>query len=393
MTSFSRTCFFIVSLHFSMFAAAQNGLPAARHKIAIFAPLYLDSVFDASQTYRFGNQFPRFSNPGLEFYQGAQMALDSLKQKGAPLDVYVYDSRSVQNPLPKALNNAELRDAELLIANATAADVRVLAEAAQQRKIPFISATLPNDGGVSNNPYMVILNATLRTHCEGIYRYLQRYHATQKIIVFQKSGVQEDQIREYLQETAQNTASLPLKLEFKNIGTGFDYATLARSLDSTKNTVCMAGSLDATFGLNLAQNLAALRATYPVTIIGMPTWDALKEFTKPDYKDIEIVYSTPFYYERPNPLSAQLASDFEAETNGRPSDMFYRGYETTLRFAQLLLDTTKDLASNLTRKGAYVFTAFDIQPVFLDKKAMTLDYFENKKLYYVKIVNGIKTVL
>ena len=73
--------------------------------------------------------------------------------------------------------------------------------------------------------------------------------------------------------------------------------------------------------------------------------------------------------------------------------MFYRGYETTLRFAQLLLESKQDISANLTRKGNYVFTAFDIEPVFLNKQTMTLDYFENKKLYYVKIVNGVKTVL
>jgi hypothetical protein len=393
MKLFSRFLFFLVGFFIVLTAAAQTTAPVVRHKIAIFTPLYLDSVFDATNNYRFGNTFPRFSNPGLEFYQGAQMALDSLKRAGAPLDVYVYDSRSTERPLEQALDNREIQDAEMLIAHATASDVRVLAQEAQQRKIPFISASLPNDAGVSNNPYMVILNATLRTHCEGIYRFLQRYHPAEKIIVFQKPGVQEGQIREYLQEMAQNTAAQRLKLEFKNVGTGFDYATLAASLDSTRNTVCMAGSLDEAFGLNLAQNLAALRATYPVSIIGMPTWDALKEFTKPEYKDIEIVYSTPFYYARPTTLATKLAAAFEAESISRPSDMFYRGYETTLRFALLLLENKKDIAANLTRKGNYVFTAFDIEPVFLNKQTMTLDYFENKKLYYVKIVNGIKTVL
>ena len=72
--------------------------------------------------------------------------------------------------------------------------------------------------------------------------------------------------------------------------------------------------------------------------------------------------------------------------------MFYRGYETTLRFALLLLDTGKDVSSNLSRKGNYVFTAFDIEPVFLNKQNMTLDYFENKKLYFVRYLNGAKTV-
>lgn len=367
--------------------------PAQRHKIAIFTPLYLDSVFEAGTSYRYGNSFPRFVNPGLEFYQGAQQALDSLRRMGAPLDVFVYDSRSTRTPLAQRVNSPEMQDVEMIVAHATVADVRTLAEAAQQKKVPFISATLPNDAGITENPYFVVLNSTLRTHCEGLYMYLQRYHRLDRIVVFQKPGTQEDQIREYLEEFGQTTATTPLKMEFKNIGTDFDTYRLGPSLDSLRNTVCIAGSLDETFGVRLAQNLAALRNTYPVTIIGMPTWDGLREFSKPDYKDIEIIYSTPFYYARPTALSARLANDFEEETSGRPSDMFYRGYETTLRFALLLLDTKKDVASNLTRKGNYVFTNFDIQPVFLNKKNMTLDYFENKKLYFVKTFNGVRTVL
>src|SRR6476659_8596494 len=192
MTQFSKLIFYFLVVVISVGAQAQVTQPTVRHKIAIFAPLYLDSAFDASQAYRFGSTFPRFSNPGLEFYQGAQKALDSLQQTGAPLDVYVYDSRSETKPLPQAVNNAEIRDAEMFIAHGTQNDVRLLAEVAQQRKIPFISASLPNDAGVFNNPYMVILNATLRTHCEGIYRYLQRYYSGNRIIVFQKNGVQED---------------------------------------------------------------------------------------------------------------------------------------------------------------------------------------------------------
>ena len=83
----------------------------------------------------------------------------------------------------------------------------------------------------------------------------------------------------------------------------------------------------------------------------------------------------------------------EAAVNGRPTDMLFRGYETMLRFALLLLDTKKDVASNLSRKGNTVFTLFDIQPVFLNKTNMTLDYFENKHLYFVKYINGVQSVV
>lgn len=381
---------FLVLLLFSVRAAAQN-LQPERFKIALFAPIYLDSVFDEFESYRYDKAFPKFVNPGLEFYMGAQMALDSLKKGGAPLDVHVFDSRSQQASVAQQINNSEISDAGLIIAHANTADVRILAEAAQKKKVPFVSATLPNDAGITNNPYYVILNSTLPTHIEGIYRYLQKYHNLDKIIVFRKSGSQEDQIRTHLQEISKNTLSVPLKISYEEIGAAFDVNRLTRVLDSNRKTVCIAGSLDEAFGIRLAQNLASVTGTYPLTLIGMPTWDGITEFTKNEYKPLEIVYSSPFYYTRPTTLSTRLSNDFASATNGRPSDMFYRGYETTLRFALLLLDTKKDVASNLTRKGNFVFTAFDIQPVFLNKQAMTLDYFENKKLYFVRISNGVKT--
>ena len=54
---------------------AQNN--TQKQKIAVFAPLYLDSAFDATNGYRYDKNFPKFINPGLEFYEGVQFALSS----------------------------------------------------------------------------------------------------------------------------------------------------------------------------------------------------------------------------------------------------------------------------------------------------------------------------
>jgi hypothetical protein len=382
----------IIVLVHSMNVQAQ-GLQPVRHKIAFFAPLYLDSVFDASYNYRFGKEFPRFLHSGLEFYQGAQMALDSLQKAGAPLEVFVYDSRSKRNTLAQQINSPALNGVEMIIAHANFNEVRLLSEVALQKKVPLISATLPNDAGVNNNPYFVILNSTLRTHCEGIYQYLQKNHRQDKIILFRKNGVQENQLRDYFTEVAASTTTPPLKIDVVDVDNITNPTILFQKLDSTKRNVVIAGSLDLRFGTELFRQLAPAGETYPITLIGMPTWEDIREFSKPEYKGIEVIYTTPFSYGRSNRLMTHITNEFISRIDGRPTDMFYRGYETMLRFALLLLDTKKDIASNLTRKGNYIFTQFDIQPVFLNKQNMTLDYFENKKLYFIKINNGIKSVV
>jgi hypothetical protein len=374
----------VVSLH------AQQ---IKRHKIALVAPLYLDSAFDGSGDYKFDKTFPKYLNSGIEFYLGAQAALDSLNKVGAPLEVYVIDSRSATENLSSQMNSVEMNDVEMIIANANATDVRSLAESAERKKIPFISATLPNDAGVTSNPYVVVLNSTLRSHCEAIYRYIQKYHGLDKVIkVFTKPGTQEGQIKEYFREYAKNTRGVPLKMDFVEVGNNFDAATLAASLDSNEKNVCIAGSLDEVFGNRLLQQLGSISKSYEITVAGMPTWDAIN-LSKPEYKSMEVFYSTPFNYSRPNSLATRIANEFSARQVSRPTDMFYRGYESMLRFGLLLLDTKQDVASSLARKGNNIFTSFDIQPVFLDRNNLSIDYYENRNLYFIRWMNGIKSVL
>jgi hypothetical protein len=371
-------------------AVAQTG-QVARQKIAVFAPLYLDSAFDGS-SYKFDKAFPKFLNAGIEFYQGVQLAIDSLQRRGAPLEVFIYDSRSKRIPLTQRFTSAELKDLGMIIANASSTEVKQLAEEAARRKIPFISATLPNDAGITANPYVVVLNSTLRTHAEGIYQYLQKYHRNDNIVLFRKNGVQENLLRDYFTDAMKSTTGASLRISFTDINPGFDLGTITSKLDSTRRNVCIIGSLEEGFGNNVLQQIAGVSSIYPTTVVGMPTWD-LFNLAKPEYKTLEIVYTTPFSYNRSGGLAGRLNSLFEEKINSRPTDLYFRGYETMLRFSLLLLDTKKDVASNLSRKGNNVFTQFDIQPVFLNKSNMTLDYFENKKLYYIKYVNGVRAVV
>jgi hypothetical protein len=367
-----------------------NAQDSLRHRIAVFAPLYLDSAFDARGNFRYEKTGAKFSVSGLDFYYGVQMALDSLKKRGAPLEVFIYDTKGKQS-ISQILSNAEMNDVELIIAHSNAAETRIFAEAAQRKKIPFISATLPNDAGVYNNPYMVVLNSTLQAHMEGIYRFLQRYYPLEKVVVFRKNGVQEDQIKNHFIEYSKSTLASNLDMQFVDITNDFSPQFIAKHLDSTRKNIVITGSLEEWFGMKLALTLSNLKK-YPVLLVGMPTWDKFN-LSQKELNNLEIIYSTPFYYTRGSELETRISGLFSTDMSTKPGEMFYRGYETMLRFSLLLLDTKKDIASNLSRKGNYILTPMDIQPVFKDRSEMTLDYFENKHLYFIKVLGGTKNVL
>lgn len=366
--------------------AQQPALP--KHKIAIFAPLYLDSAFDDLGEYRYAkNAFPKFFNPGLEFVEGAQLALDSMAKEKILLDVYVYDTRSAKQNLNSLLSAPAMDSIELILVHCTAAETKIFADAGRLRKIPVINVNLPNDGGVTENPFWVVLNSTLKTQIEGIYKYMQKYYALNPTVVFRKKGAMEDRIKGYFDDAGKNTAAIPLNLKYVDLPDSFTVAQLIPLLDTMKHTVCIAGSLDENFGLRLARQLSTIGKDYPATLIGMPTWDGFT-LNKPEFKDVEIIYSTPFYNAKVDKVSTRIIQEFKDKMFARPSDMVFRGYETTWKYAKMLLQFGVDLSSNINNKHAKLFTDFDVQPV-INRQTMNLDFFENKKLYFIKWQDGV----
>jgi hypothetical protein len=267
--------------------------------------------------------------------------------------------------------------------------VKLLADEGLKRNIPVINANLPNDGGITANPYFVLLNPTLRAQCEGIYRYAQRYYPIDPIIVFRKKGQLEDRIKWYFDDFSKSVMGSQLKFKYVDLIDSFSVNQLRQHLDTTNETLCIAGSLDENFGKRLTQQLAILKKQrYPVTVMGMPTWDAIRDFHKPEYKGIEIVYANPFYNAKVDKVSQSITNYFNKVMFARPSDMVFRGYEVTWKYVRLLMQYGQDLSSNLANKQHKVFTDYDIQPV-VNKQNMTLDYFENKKLYFLKWQDGV----
>jgi hypothetical protein len=365
-----------------IFSNAQT----VKHKIAIFAPLYLDSAFDDQSNYRYDKQFPKFFNPGLEFYEGAQLALDTLAKEGSQLEAYVYDTRSKESLVPQ-LEKIGDDSVELILAYTNQQESWNIANAAKSKKIPYINVNLPNDAGITNNPYFVMMNSTLQTHLDRVYKYVQKNYPLDPVIVFRKKGQMEDIIKASFDETGKSSPSV--KLKYVDLTDSFTVHQLMAKLDSTHHTVCIAGSLDENFGRRLCMQLASISKQYPLTLVGMPTFDNLtKDFTAPQYKGLEIVYSTPFYNPRTDKVSQDITNYFNTKMYARPSDMVMRGYEATWRFSKLLLEYGTEFPSNINHKAFNVFRELDIQPV-VNRQTTTLDYYENKRLFFVKWQDGI----
>jgi hypothetical protein len=358
-----------------------------RLQVAIFTPLYLDSAFDITDTYRYGKNFPRFINPGLEFYEGAQLAIDSLEKEGASLDFHIYDTRSVTKSLTTILKDTTFAATDLIIGHVSAYEARLLADAAARLEVPFINANFPNDAGVTKNPNYVLLNSTLFTHIQALYKFLQRNFSLSPITVFMKSkGPLEDLFKDYISTIEKSTSSVPLKLKYVTLNATFTEKDVIPHLDSNTTNIIISATLDTQFGQILTETLSELSVSYASTIFGMPTWDVL-DFTKPQFKNLEIYYGTPFYISPTHKTAIDVTNHFRNRFYSRPTDMVFRGFDVVYHFTKVMLNKVAARQYAFTDRNFRLFTDYDIQPVTDPQNQV--NYFENKKIYFVKKVDGV----
>ena len=342
-----------------------------RKKIVLFLPLEIDAAFNGSE-YILGNKnLPKTMLPALDFYNGVIMALDSIKKINSALDVRIVDAKQKNNPLTTLLTDSSLQKPALIISAITnKTDTKLLADFALTQQTPMISAIFPNDAGVTNNPFFTILNPTLKTQCEATYNYIQTNFSKNTILYIKKKGTTEDYIQNIIQGGNNKTTQSFVNIDEQD---SIAFADLAPYLDSTKQNILLCGSLKESFGYSIIKMLNNNPA-YKTTIMGMPTWDGEKSLNVPN---VEIIYASPYYFNGNEKLLKQLTSAYKKKYLGRPSDQFFKGYETMLYFTTSLLSKTSP-----------VFNTFKITPVNNADNKSQVDYQENKNLYFFRKQNG-----
>ena len=353
-------------------------------RIAFFAPLYLDSAFDASGNYRFGKTVPRYINAGLDFYEGAALAIDSLDKEGLELDVQVFDTRN-KTSIYKLADGGAFNDVDLIIGAVSGSEYLDLATIAREKQIPFVSATYPNDGGISGNPFVIIVNSKLNTHLQAIYNYVLRNLGTNNIVMFRRQNAADDRVTEVFKSLNASSSGQVLNIKTNTLSTVFTPEKIAASLDKSRENVIICGSLDESFSKKLITAVASLAKTYKITLIGMPTWEGYRELEATELRTLPVIYSSTFFNPgQEHAWSTDFSQQYAMRTYSSPSEMAFRGYEVMYLFAHLVTLYNDELLQHLSDKNYRVLTDFNFKPIHWSKNSTTPDYYENKHIYILQ---------
>lgn len=367
------------------FTTAQiaDSLHNKTFRIAVFSPLFIDSAFSQGLI---KEKLPEALVPGLDFIRGVQIALDSLTVEGRQLEVHIYDSKA-QDRSPEWLIKVGRLDHMDLIIGAVKDDIyRQLAMFSERKRIPFISVTYPNAGGITHNPYLVIVNPTLESHIESIYSLLVQKHSMDNIYLVRRKN--DTRITKMLHalNLQQNTPLLDFHLiELNNSISAEDLTML---VDTSKPVVIVGAGLSQSFAVNLATACFSVAQSNELYLIGMPNWDGFRDlYDEKKFKNFAIRYTTPHMDIKENPFTPYLKNAYFDKYRANPSEMVYKGFESTWYFSKILLNYGRDVISHLNTPMFAPFHNFLFRSEGIPNSSDTA-FIENKHLFVVQLFNG-----
>ncbi len=353
------------------------------YRIDVLLPLQLNNLVQNGKAVY--NKIPDYLQPALNFYEGLSIAADSLKTKNYKIELYVHDISNPATSIVQLTSKKMLDSSDLIIGSLQSPDIPAVASFAKKNKINFISALSPSDAGVTENPYFILIQPTLKTHMKQLIGHAdKKFNRSPKYIFHNSATAGEKEAYSQLNDALAEEKHLDVIDCSKRIP-GAD--SLLKMFKRNETNVVFISILETAKAEQVLNALAALPREYRFEIFGMPSWKSMRGLSQPSsYMGMSIYYTTPFYFDPTTGPGRYINTSYKSNFGGSPSEMVYRGYETLYWTASLLHKYGPVFNQHLSDVSAAQFTRYDIE--YSWSKENDFQYLENSKLYILHYQNG-----
>lgn len=399
MNHLRRALLFILLLVFAFSLAipvafSQDTIPKEveaddEYTIAFLLPFNGNKVFirDLEQSDFF---FPEETQIAVEFYQGALLAIDSLKKLGLKATILVYDVGSDSATITHVLAKPQLRDADLIIGPLMGYSLKATSIFCRDKYIPLISPLFASYGSSTPNEFFILANATIRTHCERIYDYLLQHELARRVIMFYRKNDQDSELVKYIKDY-RDKQTLMKSLEVKIIeikdSSKTAYRTLHDSLFSIGKNIVIIPSNDESFVRSVMRRLTNFSAEYTIEVIGMPTWLNFDLIPAENFDSTRTIVTSSYWLDRSSAKAENFKILYTGKYKVNPTEYSVYGFDEVFYFlAHLKQMGNKFLSVFPPSIGSMIATNFRVVPVLRDERDVM--YRENKSVFVLQHQNG-----
>jgi len=316
---------------------------AARNSVALVLPFQLDKIAPHNLSAEDINR----SAIALDFYQGFQLGLDELAQKGRSFSLNVVDSRDNESHNRSIARSAAVESAALVVGPVFPKEITTFGTNLANKNVLQVNplaATRPREFGLPN---LVSLTPSIEVHTKAMAeRVAQDYKRGDVVIIYNTS---DNDGRQFLNGFLSELKQANPNIEVRSVSS---IPQMNEELSPAGRNLVVTGTTDRFQLRSFLSNLEAKSSEefYTFNVYGHPLWDRIDFSIYDRFGDFKPVITSESHLKVSGREVKKFTEDYYSQYGVQPSDYSYKGYDAAQYFGSLLAKYGEDYSEYITKE-------------------------------------------
>lgn len=381
----SSTTFLIENKNLDTIAASTisyKGEVKDEYNIAFFLPFHANEAneIDIEAIIKGDAQLPNKSTIALQFYEGALLAIDSLKKQKINAKIFVYDiddqdSLNILNILKKP----ELKEMNLMIGPLYGSSFMPVAKFAKDHSIPIVSPFTQINKVLFDNLYVCKVLPSNAMQVEQMAHFVIDTFQKQNIILVNNGNPKEVSFYNVFKNIANKALKKAGYKAADSLKEVRSSAAIESMLSSSKLNVIVLPSNNQSYVTEFISKLNPLVDKNKIILFGLQSWINYDNLDFDYLNKLSVHIPSNNYIDYQNPVTRNFINTFYERFKTDPELYSYQGYDIAYYFISALQKYGTGFLNNIVDyKYQGIETNFNFMQYPLDSG------FENKFVYILK---------
>ncbi len=295
-----------------------------KRRFALIMPFELEQNFSSGTDELQQPEVSSSSLTALNFLEGSQMAVDSLKAKKVEVKLNSYDTPADSTGIAKMLSNPAIKDADIVFAMFPNNLVSAAAAIAKTHNVKLVLTQAGATESFKENSNIALAYASSKTQCREMVDFMLGQFPDANILLVFRTQKREDELASIFREEILKTKG---NSDFQDFNASKkDYNDITASLSKTKRNIVFIISSDEAF---VSPLLALLedQKLFGIKISGLPTWLNFESIDFMNFNNLQLHLFDNNFIENDKPVKIQFRKAFISRFQMDPMPAAYNGYD------------------------------------------------------------------
>ena len=361
-----------------------KGEKKEEYAIAFFLPFHADeaNAIELEKIIKGDAQFSNKTNVALQFYEGAILAIDSLKKQNLNAKIFFYDVDEKDSlSMIAILKKPELASMDLIIGPLYGSSFMPIANFAKEHEIAIVSPFTQVNKILFNNPYVSKVTPSITLHVEQMAHFVADTFKTQNIILINNSNTKEVSFFNAFRNTANADLLKAGVLPSDSVKIASGHSNMQSMLSASKLNIIILPSNNQSYVTEFISHLNSInREKFKIVLFGLQNWMNYDNLDFEYLNNLSLHIPANTFVDYKNASTQNFIQTYRSKYKTEPEMYVYQGFDVAYCFISLLQKEGSGFLKQLSAKkysgisSNYQFAQFPSESGFENKFVYILKY-------------------